>query len=171
LKCFQPLLERWSLMKYDGGLVLKTLGLGAIAGARSMAAPAALSRAVGRGEIGGLEQTPFAALGSRGVSRALRLCEIGELLVDKLPVAPSRTSPLPLLGRAASGAFVGSALFVSGERRAVTGGALGAVAALMGAYAAERLRLRVAEKFGVPDTVVALVEDGIVVLGAARLLR
>ena len=125
-----------------------------------------------RGDVGGLEQTPFAALGSPGVCRALRLFEIGEMLVDKLSVAvPSRTSPPPLLGRMASGAFVGSALFVSGERRAVTGGVLGAVSALMGAYAAERLRLRIAEQLGVPDPVVALLEDGIVLFGAARLLR
>jgi hypothetical protein len=50
-------------MDYDKGLLLKTLGLGAIAGARSMAAPAALSRAVERGDVGPPEQTPFPALG------------------------------------------------------------------------------------------------------------
>ena len=149
----------------------RALGLGAVAGLRSMAAPAALSRAVERGDVGGLDGTPFAALGSPGVSIAMRMLEIGEFVGDKLPVAPSRTSPPPLLGRAASGAFVGSALFVSKERRAVTGGVLGAVSALMGAYAAERLRIRIAEKLGMPDPVVALLEDGTVLFGAARLLR
>ncbi len=158
-------------MKHDEGLLPKTLGLGATAGARSMAAPAALSRAVERGDVGGLEGTPFAALGSPGVSRALRLLAIGEMFVDKLPVAAGRTSPPPLLGRAASGAFVGSALFVSGGRSAAAGGVLGAVSALVGAYAAERLRLWIAEKLGVPDPAVALLEDGIVLYGAARLLR
>ena len=158
-------------MEHDGGLLPKTLGLGATAGARSMAAPAALSRAVERGDVGGLEGTPFAALGSPGVSRALRLLAIGEMFVDKLPVAPSRTSPPPLLVRAASGAFVGAALYVSAGRRAAAGGVLGAVPASMGAYAAERLRLWIAEKLGVPDPVVALLEDGIVLYGAGRLLR
>jgi uncharacterized membrane protein len=158
-------------MNYGEGLLIRTLGLGAIAGVRSMAAPAALSRAVERGDVGGLEHTPFAALGSPGVSRALGLFEIGEMFVDKLPVVPSRTSPTLLLGRAASGAFVGSALFVSAERWAVTGGVLGAVSALMGAYVGERSRLQIAEKLGVPDPVVALVEDGVVLFGAARLLQ
>ncbi len=158
-------------MMDDSHLVWRALGLGAIAGMRSMAAPAALSRAVERGDVGGLERTPFAALGSPEVTRALRLLEIGELLVDKLPVAPSRTSPPPLLGRMASGAFVGSALFVSGGRRAVTGGVLGAASALMGAYIGERLRLWTAEKLGAPGRVVALVEDGIALFGAVRLLR
>ena len=41
----------------------------------------------------------------------------------------------------------------------------------MSAYAAEPLRLRMAEKLGIPDPVVALAEDDIVLLGAARLLR
>jgi uncharacterized membrane protein len=158
-------------MDYDGGLLLKTFGLGAIAGLRSMAAPAALSSAVKRGDVGGLEDTPFAALGFPGVSRALRLLEIGEMIVDKLPVAPSRTSPPPLLGRAAFGAFVGAALFVSEGRRAAVGGGLGAVSALAGAYAGEHLRLLGAERLGIPDPVVALLEDGVVLFGAARLLR
>ncbi len=48
---------------------------------------------------------------------------------------------------------------------------MGAVAALVGAYTAERLRLRIAEKLGVPDPVVTAFEDGIVLFGAARLLR
>jgi uncharacterized membrane protein len=158
-------------MNYDESLLLKTLGLGVIAGVRSMAAPAALSRAVERGNVGGLEDTPFAALGSSGISRVLRLFEIGEIFVDKLPVAPSRTSPAPLLGRAASGAFVGSTLFVSDGRRAAGGGVLGAASALVGAYAGERLRLLCSEKLGVPDLFLALLEDGVVLLGAARLLR
>jgi uncharacterized membrane protein len=155
----------------DSDLVLRVLGLGAISGLRSMAAPAALSRAVERGDVDSLGDTPFAALGSSRVSTALRMMEIGELIVDKLPVAPSRTSPLPVLGRAAIGAFVGAVLFASRGRRTATGCVLGAVSALAGAYAGERLRSLVAEKLGVPDLLLALLEDGIVLFGAARLLR
>ena len=136
-----------------------------------MAAPAALSRAVERGDVGGLAQTPFAALGSSGVSRALLLLEIGEMLADKLPIMPSRTSPPPLLGRMASGGLVGAALFASESRRAAVGDALGAAAALAAAYAGELLRVRAAQKLGLPDPAVALIEDGIVLLAAARLLR
>jgi uncharacterized membrane protein len=93
------------------------------------------------------------------------------MIVDKLPVAPSRTSPPPLLGRAAIGAFVGAALFVSGGRRALTGGVLGAVSALAGAYAGENLRLLGVERLGIPDPVVALLEDVVVLFGTARLLN
>jgi uncharacterized membrane protein len=156
----------------DSDLVRKTLVLGSIAGARSMAAPAALSKAVVRGDVGSLEGTAFAALGSPRVSAALRLFEIGEMFVDKLPViVPSRTSPPPLLGRAASGALVGAALFASDRRRATVGSVLGAVSAMASAYATERLRLQIAERLGTPDFVVALSEDAIILFGAARLLR
>ena len=99
------------------------------------------------------------------------LLEIGEMLADKLPITPSRTSPPPLLGRMASGGLVGAALFASESRRAVAGGALGAAAALVAAYAGERLRARAAQKLGLSDPAVALIEDGIVLLVGARLLR
>jgi uncharacterized membrane protein len=149
----------------------RVLGMGAIAGLRSMAAPAALSRAVSDDRIEGLESTPFSVLGSPGVSTALRVLEIGEVIADKLPVTPSRTSPPPLLGRMASGTLVGAALFASENRRAAVGGAVGAAAAVASAYAGERLRSHAAERLGMSDLAVALLEDGLVLLAGARLLR
>ena len=59
------------------GTIWRTLGLGAIAGMRSVAAPAILSRSVVEGRVGSLEGTPFAAIGSSRVSTALRVMEIG----------------------------------------------------------------------------------------------
>jgi uncharacterized membrane protein len=156
----------------DSYLLWRTLGLGAISGMRSMAAPAILSRAVERGDLDGLENTPFAAFGSPRVSTVLRMFEIGEMLVDKLPVmVPSRTSPPPLFGRAVAGAIAGAALFAAGGRRIATGGVLGGASAVAAAYATERLRRQVAERLGVPDPIVALLEDGLVLFGGARLLR
>jgi uncharacterized membrane protein len=151
--------------------VARVLGMGAIAGFRSMAAPAALSRAVSDGRIEGLEDTPFATLGSPWLSTALRVLEIGEFIVDKLPVTPSRTSPPPLLCRAVAGALVGATLFASERRRASVGGILGAAAAVASAYAGERLRLRAAQTLGIPSPIVALLEDGLVLLAGAGLLR
>jgi uncharacterized membrane protein len=146
-------------------------GLAAIAGLRSTAAPALLSRAVRRGDVEGLQDTPFAALGSPKVSTALQLMMIGEMVADKTPFIPSRTSPPALLGRAVSGALVGAALFASGERRPVSGAALGSLSAVAAAYAGENLRVKGAEKLGVPDQILALLEDGIVLFGGTRLLR
>jgi len=155
----------------DSNLALRAAGLGAIAGLRSMAAPAALSWAAVAGRVGGWRDTPFAVLGSSKVSALLTVFEVGELVGDKLPMTPSRTSLPPLLGRAASGAVVGGALFTSERHRTVPGAAFGAAAAVAAAYAGERLRALASEKTGLPDPVVALAEDTVVLVGAWRLLR
>ncbi len=149
----------------------RAVGLGAISGLRSMAGPAAVSRSVATGNLDNLEDTPFAALGSSKVPQALTVLEVGEIVGDKLPVTPSRTSLLPLLGRAASGALVGATLFASGERHPVAGAILGAASAVAAAFAGEYLRAYAVEKTGVPDIVAALLEDGIVLITARQLLR
>src|SRR5215216_3866957 len=150
---------------------LKTAGFAAIAGLRSMAAPALLSRAVRRGGVGGLPGTPFAVLGFSKVSNALQLLMIGEMVADKTPFVPSRTSAPALLGRGLSGALVGAALFASGQRRATPGAGLGALSALIAAYTGEKLRMEGTEKLGVPDQILALLEDSIVLFGGTGLLR
>ena len=141
----------------------RALGLGAISGLRSLSGPAFVSRAASRGDLD-LDGTIFAFLGSPRIAKALALMELGELVGDKLPVTPSRTSLPPLLGRAASGALVGAAVFVSEGNRATTGAALGSTAAIAAGFTGEWLRALTVEKTGFPDPVVALAEDAIVLL-------
>ena len=148
----------------------KALGLGALSGLRSMSGPALLSRAAANGNVS-LDGTALSFLGSPRVSKTLLAMALGELVVDKLPASPSRTALPPLLVRAASGTLVGAALFASDGRRAVAGAALGSSAAVAAAFAGERLRALVGEKTGLPDPVVALAGDAIVVLGGLRLLK
>ncbi len=149
----------------------RAVGLGAITGLRSMAAIATLSRAAARDELEGLRDTSLALLGSRTVAILLTLFEVGELVGDKLPTTPSRTSPPPLIGRAACGAVVGAALFVSEGRRAATGALLGAAAAVAAAYAGERLRAQAGQLTGAPDAAIASVEDAVALLGSDWLVR
>jgi uncharacterized membrane protein len=146
------------------------LGLGAISGLRSMSGPAFVGRAASRGDLN-LDGTFLAPLGSPRLSKALLLLELGELLGDKLPVTPSRTALLPLLSRAASGGLVGAAVFVSEGQRAATGIVLGSSAAVVAAFAGERLRALAVEKTGLPGPVVALAEDAIVLLIGSRSLK
>ncbi len=148
----------------------RALGLGAISGLRSLSGPAFVSRAASRGDLD-LDGTIFALLGSPHLSKALVLMELGELVGDKLPATPSRASPPPLLGRAASGALVGAVVFVSEGRRATIGAALGSTAAIVAAFAGERLRALAVEKTGLPDPVVALAEDATVLLVGLLSLR
>jgi uncharacterized membrane protein len=148
----------------------RALGLGAISGLRSLSGPAFVSHAASHGHLD-LEGTPLAFLGSSRLSKILILMEIGELVGDKLPTTPSRTAIPPLLGRAVSGAVVGAAVFLSDGRRATTGVALGSTAAVVAAFAGERLRARTVEKTGFPDPVVAIVEDATVLLLGLRSLK
>jgi uncharacterized membrane protein len=148
----------------------RALGLGAISGLRSLSGPAFISRAASRGHLD-LDGTVFAFFGSQRIFKALVLMELGELVGDKLPATPSRTSLPPLLGRAASGALVGAAVFVSEGRRATTGAALGSTAAVVAAFAGEWIRALAVEKTGFPDPVVALAEDATVLLVGLRSLR
>ncbi|MDP8952376.1 MAG: DUF4126 family protein [Actinomycetota bacterium] len=152
-------------------LPFRAAGLGAVAGLRSMAAPALLARAVQRGEVGELQDTRFAVLGFPKVSTTLQLLMVGEMVADKTPFIPSRTSAPALLGRALSGTLVGAALFAAERRRPASGAVLGALSATAAAYAGEMFRTKGAQKLGVPDQVLALLEDGAVLLGGTYLPR
>ncbi len=136
-----------------------------------MLAPAALGWAARRNRIPGFESTLFAPLGSRPVSSALYMFSLGELLADKTPIIISRLSPQAILGRVASGALVGAALFASSDRRKTVGATLGGSAALLSAYAFYHLRRKAAESTGAPDPLLGLLEDGVAFLIASRSLQ
>jgi uncharacterized membrane protein len=148
----------------------KALALGAISGLRSASGPAFVSRAASRGDLD-LDGTPLAFLGSPRLTKALTVMELGEIVGDKLPLAPSRTAPMPLLGRTASGGLAGAAAFTSEDRRAATGAILGSSAAVAASFAGEGLRALVGGQTGLPDPVVALAEDIVVLLVGSLALR
>jgi len=145
----------------------RALALGAISGLRFASGPAFVSRAANRGAMD-LGDTPLAFLGSTRLSNVLALMELGEIVVDKLPVAPSRTKLMPLLGRAASGGLAGAAAFVAEDRRATVGVLLGSSSAIAAAFTGEGLRALAGRKAGLPDPVVALAEDAVVLLVGFR---
>ncbi|HEX6709455.1 MAG TPA: hypothetical protein VF068_03915 [Rubrobacter sp.] len=143
----------------------RALALGAISGLRSLSGPAFVSH----GHLD-LEGTPLAFLGSPRLSKALVLMALGELVGDKLSITPSRTSPPVLLWRAVSGGLVGGASFVSEGRRATRGVVLGSSSAIAAAIAGERLRDLAGRKTGLPDPLLALAEDAVVLVVGFRLL-
>ncbi len=143
------------------GTLGRALGLGAVAGIRSMSAPALLSRAASRGGIEGIEDTPFAFLASPKAARILTVLAVGEALADKLPFSPDRISPPGLIGRMASGGLVGGALFAAAERRVTVGAGLGLLASAAASYPSYYLRVKTQEKLGLPNWAVGLVEDAL----------
>jgi uncharacterized membrane protein len=91
----------------------------------------------------------------------LQLSWLGEVVVDKTPVAKPRTEPGSLIGRGVSGAIAGMAVGTErkdpGARLAgTTAGILGSIAGSLGGYA---YRTKTAKATGLPDLPLALVED------------
>lgn len=137
------------------------IGLGAIAGMRSMSAPAFVANALGRRDAPAGASGP-GLLGRPAVGAVLKLFAAGELVGDKLPFVPSRLDPGPLAGRMASGAVVGATIARLGNSSAGAGALLGAASAVAGAFTAFHARRALGEKTGLPDPLVALGEDALV---------
>ncbi|HET9028881.1 MAG TPA: hypothetical protein VFN49_01780 [Candidatus Aquilonibacter sp.] len=83
----------------------------------------------------------------------------GEMVADKLPFVPSRTTPGGLAPRLGGAIYaVRSAI----KRPTPAAYAVAAVAAIATAFAASRARKMISERTDVPDVLVGLAEDAIV---------
>ena len=138
---------------------MSAVGLGAVAGIRSMTPPALLSRAASRGEIRGIEKTPFGFLTSRRAANLLTVLALGEISADKLPFSPDRTSVPGLAGRLATGALVGAAMYAADGRKGATGGAIGALSSLATSYLSFYLRTGAQQRLGLPNPIGGILED------------
>ncbi len=97
---------------------------------------------------------------------------LGEYVADKLPGAPDRTSPVPLIGRLVLGGLVGAIVATALKRPVVGGVAMGVVGALAGSYGGFYLRKGLTKGTGLPDLPVALSGDvGAVVMAVRSLGR
>lgn len=135
--------------------------MGAIAGMRSMAAPAIVSQFSEAGLIPE-HGSPLSWLNHPGVSKALGVLATGEKIADKLPFIPARTTAGPLVARGLSGAVSGAAVFSRTKRPWWAGALIGAGTAVAASFAAYKARKWLNEEFNIPDPVVAIVEDALV---------
>ena len=143
-------------------------GLGAVAGLRSMMAPAVLALAVRRGWM--RPQRGAAKVLRRGLTtRITSAMAVGEMIVDALPIAPDRRIPPSLAWRITSGALVGAAVANSGHKPLAIGIVAGGAGAIAGTFAGSLLRRRLSEKM--PSTVAAVAEDAIAASGGLLLAR
>jgi uncharacterized membrane protein len=121
-----------------GAGVRRAAVLGTVTGARTFLAPAALAL---RGRLGTAAKFVLPALAA------------GELVGDKLPMAPPRVEGPGLVGRVLSGAFSGR---VSGGAR---GARVGAAFALAATYPSQALRSQIVKRTPIPDIAYAVSED------------
>jgi uncharacterized membrane protein len=143
-------------------VLLLALGIGVIAGLRSMTAPAVVAWAAALHWIN-LNGTWAAWVGHPVTVAILTLLAVGELAADKHPKTPSRTAPPSFIARIVLGAFAGA---VIGTAWAFTWSALGAgaVGAVLGTLGGYQARTRLAAAHG-HDLPIALLEDAVAVLG------
>ncbi|MBA2518068.1 MAG: DUF4126 family protein [Chloroflexia bacterium] len=141
--------------------IMYAAGAGIATGMRSMSALAAASSAARRGRLDVGENWPGRLLRSRGASIALGLAVAGELVGDKLPIAPSRLEPGPLVGRTVLGGIVGAIVCRGRGGSPVAGILAGSAAAYFSTQASGRGRAGIVERTGVPDLVIAVIEDGL----------
>ena len=143
--------------------------IGVIAGLRSMTAPAFIAWGARLGwlQLGG---TPLSFLGSAVAAWLLTALALGELIADKLPKTPNRTSAGPFAARTVSGALSGAALSGAAGGSLVAGAVLGALGAVTGAFGGYTTRRRLVQALGAPDHLVAVAEDVVAVGGALLIL-
>jgi uncharacterized membrane protein len=142
--------------------------IGVIAGLRTFTAPAVVCWAAHLGWIN-LHGSKLAFLGSIITAVIVTLLAIFELVNDKLPKTPSRTTPGPLGARIVLGALSGAALAIAGAQAAWLGALLAIVGALVGAFGGYQVRHQIVTQLKVMDIVVALAED-LVAIGGGLLI-
>jgi uncharacterized membrane protein len=144
----------------------RALLLGVVTGIRSQVPVAVLAIEAQRGGFdpgaGRLARGFASPQGVLGAVVALG----GELVADKLPVTPPRTTSGPLLQRLATGGTVGAAVHYDAGRPRALGALLGAVGAGAGAWAGTRARGFLAERTRLPGPVLGALED-LVAVGLA----
>jgi uncharacterized membrane protein len=151
---------------------LQAAGLGAVAGLRSMLAPATVAARLrtANGTAAPSGNLIRRLLATPAVGHGLRLGAALELVGDKLPFIPARISPLPLIGRAAWGALVAVAWTDVRRPRSIALAALmGGAAAAGAAFGAYELRKRATVGAGPVAKVMAGAMEDLVAAAAAYL--
>ena len=137
-------------------VAVAALLIGIAAGCRSMTPVAAIAIAARAGMLA-LEGSIFEFL-EHGYWNILACAfALGELIGDKLPIAPSRKSFVPFSGRLGSGAACGAILGAT-RGSLVVGAIAGAAGAVIGTLGGYEVRKRLAIAIG-RDLPAALIED------------
>ncbi|WP_369059119.1 DUF4126 domain-containing protein [Caulobacter sp. 73W] len=137
--------------------MIRSILIGLATGQRSLTPIAVVAHAARRGRAAPLPllSNPIVATGLAGLAAA-------EMGGDKMKSAPDRIVPIGMAVRLITGAFAGAAVARQGHRR--SGAALGAAAAVIGAYVGFDLRMRALRRYG--QTPSGLVEDALTLASA-----
>ena len=138
--------------------------IGFFGGLRSLTAPAATAWAAYFGWLK-LER-PLSLIGSVPAVAIFTLLAVVELVADKLPQTPSRTSPPGLIARIVMGGLAGACVAAGGAQGIFLGVLLGATGGVVGCFAGYQARIRLVKALHTRDIYVALVEDLVAIAGS-----
>jgi uncharacterized membrane protein len=152
----------------SGFVLLLALGIGIVAGLRSLTAPAVVAWAAHFGWIR-LAGSALAFMGSKWTAAVFTLLALGELIADQLPGTPARTAAVGLSARIVTGALCGASFTVAGGASLWLGAVAGAIGGIAGAFGGYQARVGLVRGLRVPDFAIAIPED-IVAVGLGLLL-
>ena len=138
------------------------LGIGIVAGLRSLTAPAVVAWGAHLGWLN-LHGSPLAFMGSTAAVAILSVLAVGELIADKLPMIPKRTAPAPLIARIITGGLCGACLCAAAGKSLLAGMLLGGIGGVVGAFVGYSVRRRLVNNLHIKDLVVAVCEDAVAI--------
>ncbi len=138
--------------------------IGIISGLRTFTAPATVAWGLRLGWLT-VGTSRLAFMGSTATVIIFSIAALSEIIADKRPSAPNRTSPAGLIGRFIFGGFAGAILATAGGESLVAGAILGALGGIAGAFAGFQLRTRLVKALKCPDFVIAILEDTAAIAG------
>ena len=145
------------------------LGIGFVAGLRSLTPPAVVAWAAYLGWLN-LSNSPLAFMGSIIAVVIFSLLALFEFFVDLQPSTPKRTAPVPLVARIITGGLCGACLCAAGNQSLILGAILGAVGGVIGAFVGYTVRKKIVATLNAKDLVIALLEDLVAVAMAFLLV-
>ncbi|MVN91922.1 DUF4126 family protein [Mucilaginibacter aquatilis] len=141
----------------------QALSLGAIAGSRSMAAPAITSHILSQHKSVAMEHSPLSFMQSDKTATAFKLLAVAEFVGDKMPTAPNRVALPALTGRFLTGALAGASVYKAGGGNAALGALLGGGAAILSTFGSFYLRKATVKSSHILDPLIGGLEDALVV--------
>ncbi len=143
-------------------MFLLALGIGVVAGLRSLLAPTVIAWAA-HFDLLNLNGSQLAFMGSRTAAVILSIFAVGELIADKLPRMAKRTALAPLVARILLAGLSGASLCVAAGKSLIAGAILGGIGAVIGAFGGYEIRRRIVDNLHIKDVFIALCEDVIAI--------
>ncbi|HEY6903292.1 MAG TPA: DUF4126 family protein [Candidatus Acidoferrales bacterium] len=149
-------------------VLLLAVGIGVVAGLRSLTAPAVVCW-MAHFHVLNLQDSHLRFMGSTIAVAVFTLLALVEIINDKLPKTPSRTTAVPLTARILMGALSGAAFGAAGARSVAIAAIAGIIGALIGTFGGYQVRTRTVKALHAPDFVIALLEDAVAIGGGLLL--